>query len=98
MLYLAALHSLGLTQKKLRDIAPNDAEAYYRTLDTSRLIESGYNMDTAMRIVDKKTDKIVEDVEHTMRELNIHLVHREDEEYPSLLRVLPDAPTILYVR
>ncbi len=51
-----------------------------------------------MRIVDKKTDKIVEDVERILRELHIRLVHREDEEYPSLLRVLPDAPTILYVR
>lgn len=97
-LYLAILHSLGFTQRKLRDIAPETAEAYYRTFDTNTLIESGFSFDTAARIVDKRTDKIVEHVERTLRELKVRLVYVEDVDYPSLLRVLPDAPTLLYVR
>ncbi len=98
LLFLAALHSLGLTQRKLRDIVPERAEKYYHTLDTKTLIESGYTLDSAMRIVDKKTETLVEHVEHLLRENAICLVHIEDDEYPALLKVLPDAPTILYVR
>ena len=44
------------------------------------------------------TPKNVERVEHTLRELQVNVVHIDDAEYPSLLRILPDAPTILYVR
>ena len=96
--YLTILHSLGFTQKKLRDILPDNAEEYYRTLDTNRLIESGFTIDSAKKIVDKKTPKSVEHVERLLAELNIHVVHIDDVDYPSLLKVLPDAPTILYYR
>ena len=96
--YLAVLHTLGFTQKKLRDISPERAEEYYRTFDTSTLLQDGFSVDKIQSIVDKKTDTIVEDVERVLKALNIQLVHIEDEAYPVLLRVLPDAPTILYFR
>ena len=44
------------------------------------------------------TPKNVERVEHALRELRVTVVHIDDEEYPPLLKILPDAPTILYVR
>jgi DNA processing protein len=95
-LYLAVLHSLGLSQRKLRDIAPERAQSYYDSLDTSRLIESGYSMESAVKIVDKKTSKIVEDVERSLQ--NTSVIHIDDDEYPSLLKTLVGAPTIIYVR
>lgn len=98
MLFLAVLHSLGLSQRKLRDIPVEQAAKYYDTLTVTRLVESGYSFDSAQRIVDKKTQKLVEDVEDSLQKLDIHVIHREDEEFPSLLRELPDCPTILYVR
>lgn len=96
--FLALLHSLGLTQKKLRTIKPNEAEKYYNTLSISTLIDSGYNIDTATKIVDKKTAKLVEHVDNTFTKNSIRVVHIEDSDYPALLATIPNAPTILYVR
>lgn len=96
--HFAILHTLGLTQRNLRDILPENAEEYYHRLDTQKLIENGFNMDRAVSIVDKKTDKTVEHVEQTLASLQIRIAHRDDEDFPSLLRELPDCPTILYVR
>ena len=96
--YFAVLHTLGFTQKKLRDIPQEGIEEYCRTFDTSTLLQDGFSMDRAQSIVDKRTDKIVEDVERLLNDLQIQVVHIEDEIYPVLLKVLPDAPTILYYR
>ena len=96
-LYFAVLHSLGFTHKKLRDIT-EDVEGFYKRLDTKILLEAGFQIDKAQIIVDKMTPKNVERVEHILRELQVNVVHIDDAEYPSLLRILPDAPTILYVR
>jgi DNA processing protein len=97
-LSFAVLHSLGFTQRKLRDISPDQIDEYLQTFDMQKLIEAGFQIDKASSIVDKNTPQYVERVERTLRDLNIYLVHREDPEYPSLLKVLPDAPTILYYR
>jgi DNA processing protein len=97
-LYFAVLHTLGFTQRKLRDVPPEMAEEYYRTFDTSMLVWDGFSMEKAQSIIDKRTDKIVEDVERLLNDLQIQVVHIEDEIYPVLLKVLPDAPTLLYYR
>lgn len=96
--FYAVLHTLGLTQRNLRDISPKNVEEYYHRLDTQKLVATGFSMDRAVSIVDKKTDKTVEHVERTLASLQIRVVHRDDEDFPSLLRELPDCPTILYVR
>jgi predicted Rossmann fold nucleotide-binding protein DprA/Smf involved in DNA uptake len=74
------------------------AEEYHATLNVQTLIDSGYTIDSATRIVDKKTQKLVEDVKHILQRDHIDVIHRNDETFPSLLRELPDCPTILYVR
>jgi len=96
-LSFAVLHSLGFTHKKLRDIGEY-AEQFYDTIDIKTLVDSGFSLDKAQTIVDKNTPQFVERVERTIRDLNIHIVHIDDTDYPSLLKVLPDAPTILYYR
>lgn len=65
-LYFAILHTLGLTQRNLRDIPVENVEEYYHRIDTQKLVVAGFNMDRAVSIVDKKTDKIVEHVEQTL--------------------------------
>ena len=97
-LYLAVLHSLGLTQKKLRSLKPENAEKYYNTLSISTLLDIGYTIDTATKIVDKKTAKLVEDVYNDLTKNAIKIVHIEDSDYPTLLATIPNAPAILYVR
>ncbi len=64
--FLALLHTLGLTQRNLRDVSPENSKEYYRRLDTAKLLAAGFNMDRAISIVDKKTDKTVEHVEQTL--------------------------------
>ena len=96
--YFALLHSLGITQRKLRDIPVDHAEHVYNHLNRTMLMDMGFQVDTIDRIVDKKTQKLVEHVERTLTSLQARLVHRDDGDFPSLLRELPDCPTILYVR
>jgi DNA processing protein len=94
----ALLHSLGFTQRKLRDILVEDAGFIYEHLNAKTLLGRGFQLDTIDKIVDKKTEKFVEHVEQTLTRLCVKIVHRDDEDFPSLLRELPDSPTILYVR
>lgn len=97
-LYFAVLHALGITHKKLRSLHRDNVQHYYENLSISDLIEAGYGIDTANRIVDKKTSKIVEDVYNNLIKNNIRVVHIDEPEYPILLATIPNAPTILYVR
>lgn len=96
--FLAILHSLGISQKKLALILPEDASQFYETVNIQKLLQIGVNQETAQKIVDKKSTLNVERVERLMQEKNIRIVHRDDEEYPTLLINIADAPTILYVR
>lgn len=85
-----------MTQRRLRDIAPDLAQQYYETLDNRKLIENGSSSEQAQKILDKNTTTIVERVEHDLS--NTRVVHTDDADYPSLLKTLVGAPTILYVR
>lgn len=60
------------------------------------MLADGHSQETAAKIVDKKTGALVERVKHTLETTRV--VHRDDEDYPLLLRSLVGAPTILYVR
>lgn len=96
--FLAILHSLGVSQKKLSLISPEQAENFYETVNIHKLLQIGINQETATKIVDKKITLNVERVERLMQEKNIRIVHKDNDEYPSLLKEISDAPTILYVR
>ncbi len=96
--FLALLHSLGVSQKKLALILPGESEEFFQTVNIQKLLQIGINQETAQKIVDKKTSFNVERVEHLMQKKNIRIVHRNDSEYPKLLTEISDAPTILYVR
>jgi DNA processing protein len=82
----------------LRDIPVEYAQSVYEHLSHKTLLETGFQVDTIDRILDKNTPQHVEHVERTLTSLQIRIVHRDDEDFPSLLRELPDCPTILYVR
>jgi len=96
-LSFAVLHALWLTHKKLRQI-PWDGSDFLSSLDTKTLIDYGFQIDKAQAIVDKNTPAYVERVERTLEEFQVNVIHIDDDEYPTLLKSLPDAPTILYVR
>jgi predicted Rossmann fold nucleotide-binding protein DprA/Smf involved in DNA uptake len=89
---------MGMSQKKLALISPENSENFYQTVNISKLLQIGINQETAQKIVDKKTSLNVERVEREMQQKNITIVHRDDDQYPTLLREISDAPTILYVR
>jgi predicted Rossmann fold nucleotide-binding protein DprA/Smf involved in DNA uptake len=96
--FFALLHSLGVSQKKLSLIPPEQAENFYETVNIQKLLQIGINQETAQKIVDKKSSLNVERVERLLQEKNIRIVHKDDEEYPKLLINTANAPTILYVR
>jgi DNA processing protein len=96
--FLAILHSLGVSQKKLSLIPPGEAENFYETVNIHKLLQIGINQETAQKIVDKKSLLNVERVERLIHEKDIRIIHKGDEEYPTLLINIADAPTLLYVR
>lgn len=96
--FLALLHGIGLSHKKLSLIPPEQAENFYHTVNIQKLIQIGISQETANKIVDKKSTQNVERGERLIQEKNIRIIHKEDDEYPVLLREISDAPTILYVR
>jgi predicted Rossmann fold nucleotide-binding protein DprA/Smf involved in DNA uptake len=81
--FLAILHSLGINQKKLALIFPEDASKFYETVNIEKLLQIGINQETARKIVDKKSSLNVERVERLMQEKNIRIVHKDDKEYPT---------------
>lgn len=97
-LYFALLHSLGLSHKKLREISLHQAQDFFENVDIQKLLSIGYNIESAQKIVDKKVDLDVEHVERTLQLLQVDIIHISDTSFPELLRNIPDAPTILYVR
>jgi DNA processing protein len=96
--FFALLHSLGLSHKKLALISPEKVENFYEGVSIQKLLQIGIIEDAAIKIVDKKNVLNVERIEGLLREKNIRIIHKDDEEYPQLLINIPDAPTILYVR
>ncbi len=96
--FLVLLHSLGVSQKKLSLIPVEQSEEFFQTVNIQKLLQIGINQETAQKIVDKKSTLNVERVERFLQEKGIRIIHRDDIEYPSLLREISDAPTILYVR
>lgn len=96
--FLALLHSMGMSQKKLALISPENSENFYQTVNISKLLQIGINQETAQKIVDKKTSLNVERVERLMQQKNITIIHKNDPEYPFLLKEISDAPTLLYIR
>ncbi len=97
-LFFAVLHSVGCTQKKLAHIRPGEEEEWYHAMNFDQLISAGYSPESATKILEKKSDTLIEKIGKILSEKNIHIVHRDDNTYPSLLKNTPDAPTILYVR
>lgn len=77
---------------------PDRAEYVYNHLDRKTLMDLGLQTDTIDRIVDKKATLDVEHVERVLQSQGVQVIHRDDEIFPSLLKPLPDCPTILYVR
>jgi predicted Rossmann fold nucleotide-binding protein DprA/Smf involved in DNA uptake len=95
--YLALLHSLGLSQKKLRVIEPNKAHEYYISLNASVLSAAGYSLDSATRILERKQTCSPQSIQNTLQSHRVKIVHIQDDEYPVLLKTIPNAPTLLYV-
>lgn len=96
--YFALLHSLGLSQKRLDQILPEEVEDFFYSVNLAALLKIGIEQDKAQKILDKKTTLNVERVQRLLQEKNIRIVHKIDDEYPQLLTNIPDVPTFLYVR
>ena len=61
-------------------------------------MQRGFSVEQAQKIMGKNTEIFTHHIEATLRDLSITVVHRDDPEFPTLLRKIPNAPTILYVR
>ena len=98
MLPFAYLHSLGLSHKKLAQIPVGAAEDFFANLSHAKLASIGIHDDQITKILEKKSFFNPEKIREIVEKLSITIVHRDDETFPSLLRMIPDCPTLLYVR
>lgn len=51
-----------------------------------------------VKILEKKAFFNPEKIRETIEKLSVRIIHRDDDDFPPLLRNIPDCPTILYVR
>ncbi|USN58750.1 MAG: hypothetical protein H6767_01245 [Candidatus Peribacteria bacterium] len=98
--YLAALHALGFTQKQLFQASKEfeDISALYESLSSSQLGKLGIGQDKSQKILEKKENLSVSDLEKVLAQRKVQLVTFFDAEYPESLKQLSSPPFLLYVR
>lgn len=99
-IYLALLHTIWITQKKFFTIFEKNQNyrEFYEKLDSKTLKSFDFNDKQIEVILDRKnkfsTDFIIKKLEE--REVNIVTIF--DENYPELLKQIPNSPYVMYVR
>lgn len=99
-IYLAALHRLGISQRYLKIIFENQSnyKSFYTNLSHERLKEYIIDDKKIREILENKTQVNLEELEKTIKKLNISLLVIHEEEYPDSLRHIYNPPYLLYLR
>lgn len=96
--YWAALATIMEPEqlRKINTVAPNGQEAL--ALNEATLVRLGFRPATAARIVIERKNLNPEKIINHLTDQNITLLHKNDDEYPALLKQISDAPLLLYLK
>ncbi len=103
--YLALLHSLGITQKKLHIIFWDDFlwedghyKKFYEKLDYKTLTSFWVRKNEIESILKRKETITLKIIQTKLEERNVQIVTIEDKQYPEELKNIPNSPYIFYLR
>ena len=103
--YLALLHSLGITQKKLQRIfwenllwEQESYKDFYDALDSKKLESFWVRKNEISSILKRKQTLTVETIKQKLEERSVKIITTRDEEYPEELRNIPSSPYLIYLR
>lgn len=98
--YLAFLHSIGFTQKKLEFLfwEHDNYKEVFENLSTSFLEKIGFSLSQREKIMEKKEKLDTQKIEKILENLQVSLITKNDKDYPESLKEVSQAPFLLYVR
>ena len=107
-IYLALLHSLGISHKKFHKIftknlfEENDSENkykdFYENIKSWFLEWHWFKVEEIKNILIRKEKILFSDLEKKLNSRNVKIITVEDEEFPEELQNIPNVPYLLYVR
>ena len=103
--YLALLHSLWITQKKLHIIFGESLigeeanyKMFYEKISEKRLISFWIRKNEILSILKRKETINVEVIQQKLQERNVNIITVRDNNYPEELKYISNSPYIIYLR
>jgi len=99
-LYLAMLHSIWITHKKLHLIFSNkkNYKEFYEWLNHKILLKYWFLSNQAFLILDNKKNINIENIEKKLIEREVKIVTFFDTLYPEAFKNIPNSPFLFYLR
>ncbi|MCD5380860.1 DNA-processing protein DprA [Candidatus Gracilibacteria bacterium] len=103
--YLALLHSLGITQKKLHIIFGENLlgeegsyKKFYEKLNYKTLASFGVRKNEIESILKRRETVKLESIQKKLEDREVKIITVEDKEYPEELKNVPNSPYLFYLR
>jgi len=99
-IYLVALHKIWIWHKKLHIIFRDNQnyELFFNSISFSILKQYGFSDKQAEFILENKASLIFDNIEKDLNSRNVDIVTICDENYPDLLKQIPNIPYLFYLR
>ncbi len=99
-LYLALLHSIWITQKKLHFIfwEKQNYKDFFDKINYNLLLKKGFLEKQISLILENKKNIKIENIQKKIDDRNVKIVTIFDENYPELLKNIPNSPFLFYLR
>lgn len=99
-IYLAILHCIGFTQKKLHAVFnyQQNYQQVYETLSQNKLREYGFNENQIENILIRKNKISLKQIENILEKRQVQIISIFDDEYPDDFRELSSVPFVFYLR
>lgn len=98
--YLALLHKLWISQKKLHTIFSDnsDYELFYNQLSSELLFKYDYNQRQIDYILSEKDKIKIEYIKYKLFERNVEIITINEKKYPESFRQIANPPYLIYLR
>lgn len=99
-IYLAMLHKIGITQKKLQFIfwENTNYKFFYDNLSSNSLLRFKYNNKQIDYILENKSKFKFDSLLKILKNRDVEIITINENNYPDFLRQIPNPPYIFYLR
>ncbi|MDQ7010167.1 MAG: DNA-processing protein DprA [Candidatus Gracilibacteria bacterium] len=104
-LYLAILHSLGISHKKFYKIFEQtlfenntNYKEFYEKLNSDVLMNYGFKTEEINNILKRKKNLKVNFIKNKLEERSVEIIINYEDDFPEELKNIPNIPYLIYVR